>query len=432
MRKKTPQKIFSFISLIFFLLLFISSLSIDQNNIKSDNHPAPIELSATLDNYTMEAGHYSWTNPAGGTDLSLGDKAQVSRDLPFQFTFYDQTYSSVYVTSEGYLTFISITPVQQGGTIPSSSNKAGYLIGPYWTDFDGTGTISVKNTSTEWVVSYINMVHEEPGGATGDFQVILYDTGVILFNFQALTNVYSEHFDCGLNKGDAVYFNNYTGLPNPTNSFGIKFTPSTGDGGGGGGGLPPNGDEDGAAAALLAGLVTMFIIIGAVVGVLGFYYHKDPEKFRANMKKAREKLIEKGGVFKEKMKSGGGKLKTKLISGGGAIKEKAGNAKNKFKEKINKETLKDFGKKLKDRKKDKLIATKGKPKDSSKKLSDKNAEIPENQEPAEPEQSEPAEILETLTMKNTVKEMKDFAEKNNIDIKGITKKTEILEAIKKA
>jgi len=325
-----------------------------------------------------DSASYSWIDISSGTELFLADNGYTQTDLPYNFTYYDVGYITIYISSNGYLSFIDTTPGDTSGTIPRKNPvKFRYSVAPYWTDLDpsiGAGHIYIANyTSTTWIISWVD-VNITAGGIAGSFQVILKQNGDIIFNYDYLANVGS--YTCGLNYGvDDTIYNIYTGLTSATDNLAIQFTqqPNGGNGGGGGGGgLPPDPDDDG-AAAIIAGSVVTFIIIGAVAGISGFYYHKDPEKFRTNMKKAREKLIEKGGVFKEKMKSGGSKLKKKLVAGGAVIKEKAGNTKNKLKEKINKETLQDFGRKLrdKDRTKDKLVASKGKPKDSGKKLGDK-------------------------------------------------------------
>jgi hypothetical protein len=327
-------------SLILQIVLF-SNISLNSNNtsVTINNSPNNITLSQGLENYTMATGvAISWIDiSATGTLLAIGDKARQEVFPSFSFTLYDNTQTSVHVTSEGYISMEIINPVQDSGMlIPSSGNKHQYIIAPYWTDLDvtsGTGEIRVEDFGTYWVCAWLNIDHNG-GTLAGSFEVILYSDGDIVFIFQALSSI-AGTYACGLNKGDSVYFNSHAPLEDPTNNFAIKFTaPSSG--GGGGGGLPP--DDDG-TGAIVAG-IAILLVSGSLAGIMLFYYKKDPEQFKANLRKG-----------KEKFKEAGGKVKQKLIVAGGKIKEKSKAAGEKIKPKLQagKEKLKGAGAKIKER-----------------------------------------------------------------------------------
>jgi len=283
------KRLIQYCIIIGFLILSLPP-TFENRKIQNDNNLIPINPSAGLSNYTMMVGYtYTWIDASSGTVLSLAANAYSERLLPFNFSFYDGVFASLYVTTEGYISFNKPVPVQTSGTIPSASPKAKDIIAPYWNDLDGTtGNIFVKNFSSYWVVAWENINHSS-GLLAGSFEVILYDDGNIIFNYESLNNV--NIYACGLNHGNVSLYNSYTGLTNSTTNFAIKFTPSITDGDGNGG-----GDGDGLTTVII---VVTIISVGAVVaGVTLFYYKKNPEKFKASLTRSKQKIKDK--IKKEK------------------------------------------------------------------------------------------------------------------------------------
>lgn len=89
-----------------------------------------------LQNYTMTVGHpYAWIDASGGTELVLWDDDFAAIPLPFDFTFYDQTFSTVYLCSNGYLSFYDTYPYQFSNIpFPSGDPSHHYMIAPFWDD----------------------------------------------------------------------------------------------------------------------------------------------------------------------------------------------------------------------------------------------------------------------------------------------------------
>ncbi|TFG23687.1 MAG: zinc-ribbon domain-containing protein [Promethearchaeota archaeon] len=216
--------------------IYGNPLSDEEDNIILDDlnfeDKLPQLSSPILQNYTMIVGNpYSWISAAGGTELLLLDNSYVSRSLPFSFDFYNESYSTIYLGVNGYLSFTDSSPSDfSNDPIPSTDPDNTYLIAPFWDDLltawgGGGGTIYVRSFGTYWVAEWLNIEHIS-GPTVGTFEVILYDNGDIVFNYDYISYV-AGGYTCGLNLGlDTSYYNEYSGLTASTNDFSLLFTPT--------------------------------------------------------------------------------------------------------------------------------------------------------------------------------------------------------------
>ena len=131
---------------------------------------------------------YDWIEISTiGTLLELGGDDGTIVSLPFNFPFYNQTYNEVQVASNGFLTFDD-----ELGSIGGYSNQdipsttlPNNLIAPMWDDIEpqnGDG-VYVYSTSSYIVVQY-NEVPKYWGNGLATFQVILYASGDIKFQYK--------------------------------------------------------------------------------------------------------------------------------------------------------------------------------------------------------------------------------------------------------
>ena len=129
-------------------------------------------------NYNMiEDYAYSWIDASGGTELILGDDGFATIALPFDFTFYDQTFSTIYLCSNGYLSFYDTEPWQYDNIpFPSGDPLNHYMIAPFWDDLYPLlgGHIYVQSFGTYWVAEWQDISHYY-SNLIGSFQVVLYD-----------------------------------------------------------------------------------------------------------------------------------------------------------------------------------------------------------------------------------------------------------------
>ncbi len=134
---------------------------------------------------------FNWTDITGtGTALVLGDDANTSLPLPFTFSFFGEDKTTVFVASNGFLSFRN-----QGNntftntTIPATTNPNDLVAG-FWDDLNpslpGGGTIHYLSSATRFVVQFTNI---RPFSGTGayTFQMILNADGTIVYQYLNMT-----------------------------------------------------------------------------------------------------------------------------------------------------------------------------------------------------------------------------------------------------
>jgi hypothetical protein len=192
------------------------------NNIATE-----LILISSLRNYIMTIDYgYNWIDASGGTELILSDDGYATIALPFNFQFYNETFSTIYLGSNGYLSFTDSSPSDYtNDPIPSGDLDNYYLIAPFWDDLlpPAGGHIYVQSFGTYWVAEWLDIYHIG-GPLLGSFELILYDTGEIIFNYDYISYT-GGGYTCGLNLGvDTDYYNSYQGLNDLTENFAILFS----------------------------------------------------------------------------------------------------------------------------------------------------------------------------------------------------------------
>lgn len=121
-----------------------------------------------------------------GTLLSLGDDASVAVELPFSFPFQGASYSSVFVNSNGNLTFGS-------GDTDFSESVAELLsdqprIAALWDDLspNNGGLVVVEEGAASWTVSFIGVPEFSATGAN-TFSVTLEPSGRVTIAYGQVT-----------------------------------------------------------------------------------------------------------------------------------------------------------------------------------------------------------------------------------------------------
>jgi len=141
---------------------------------------------------------YEWVDitQTGTQIVGMGDDDyEGPLPLPFDFPFYENVYNSVFIGSNGYLSFgqgytacsNSAIPTPPDGYYP---NNAIYF---FWDDFypPGGGQIWYgEDANGNWVCSFINV--QLLGRPSNTVQVILYPDGNILTQYQAMGDNTSE------------------------------------------------------------------------------------------------------------------------------------------------------------------------------------------------------------------------------------------------
>ena len=146
------------------------------------------------DSDAVDGPTYSWEDIASsGTSLTLADDASETLDIGFDFPFLSgQVVDEVHVGSNGLLGVGSDSGVSNASNeeIPASA-MPNNIICPFWDNLDPTagGTVHYENLGTEldrrFILQY-TAVKLEASTDLLTFQVILYESGNILFQYKEM------------------------------------------------------------------------------------------------------------------------------------------------------------------------------------------------------------------------------------------------------
>ncbi len=196
---------------------------------KSGYTAATATVSGTVNQafaYVMQAGTYNWVDDSTATTIiSSGDDTVVSLNLGFSFPFFDGVYSSVYVCSNGFLSFTTSSPYYSNTAIPNTANPNA-MIAPFWDDLVVTSSLGGRVTAQQlgaspnarMVITWGNIRHygESVTSAPATFQVVLDErTGTITMQYANVTFATSSYTGGG---------NATVGIENLDGSEGLQYS----------------------------------------------------------------------------------------------------------------------------------------------------------------------------------------------------------------
>ncbi|MDI6784884.1 MAG: hypothetical protein QME64_12430, partial [bacterium] len=143
--------------------------------------------------YIVETVSYGWINATtSGTKVILADDASTTVNLGFNFKFYGNTYNSVLISSNGYLSFGTSGRAYSNTTIPNPAEPNNAIYG-FWDDLDpsksSTGIYYLTSgiaPNRQFTVAWVDVppYSTSPVGQ-GTFEVTLYETsGDIVCQYQ--------------------------------------------------------------------------------------------------------------------------------------------------------------------------------------------------------------------------------------------------------
>ena len=133
-----------------------------------------------------DLGPSQFSNPGGTAQNWHSDDSYWQLNLPFSFPFYDGTYSSVYVSSNGFLQFGSY--ISSGNSANDTGDfLANRRMAPLWADLrtDLTGDDIYVNTSIANQVTIRWVATAKSTGGPVNFAVTLYSNGQFRFDYGA-------------------------------------------------------------------------------------------------------------------------------------------------------------------------------------------------------------------------------------------------------
>ncbi|MCY4535269.1 MAG: hypothetical protein OXB91_07890, partial [Bryobacterales bacterium] len=163
------------------------------HEVLSPAHPfdlanSSVTITPEQDKFRVEVSTFSEGAPLveQGTPLDLDDDDFKLVELPFAFSYYGSSYDSLYVNSDGNLTFV----YPEASSLPRSYSRAAYgpaRIAPLFRDLDPSrgGSVQVTATSEALTVAWhaVPLFSETSLGDPQSFQVTIHQGGSIEFRY---------------------------------------------------------------------------------------------------------------------------------------------------------------------------------------------------------------------------------------------------------
>ncbi len=132
----------------------------------------------------------SWTATGSYNALDEGYAGPFS--LGFDFNYYGNIYNTIYINSNGLISF------EQSGVdlnawtnsdIPNSADPNNIVI-PFWDDMNGVngGSVYIKQNTDSFIVQFEDWHFYSPSSNSGTWQAIIYHNGKIQFNYESFTS----------------------------------------------------------------------------------------------------------------------------------------------------------------------------------------------------------------------------------------------------
>ena len=142
--------------------------------------------------YTLTSTAYSWLDATDGTNTGFNySRNQTIVTLPWNFPFYENSYTKVYIVGAGYLTF-SNQNIQTQSRMPDQ-DEPNNVIAPYWVPLKyigggGTGQAFYKFGGTApnryLLVEYYRL--SDYWGGVFTYEVQLFESGDIKFQYNQM------------------------------------------------------------------------------------------------------------------------------------------------------------------------------------------------------------------------------------------------------
>jgi len=199
------------------------------------------------DYYRFENTTYSWIDTSSGTLLPPEDNISVVvDDIGFQFNFYGESYSSLHICSNGFLSFTSDSNSPVPVAIPNVSNPNNLVAG-LWADIDHASVYpgwpeghirylkDLSSTPKRFIVTWEGVYACFNGiygvdNAPLTFQIILKEDNTITFQYNYINNQKEFPHSIGIENAEGNNGVPYFEIipqpdPNqPPGSYALKFT----------------------------------------------------------------------------------------------------------------------------------------------------------------------------------------------------------------
>jgi len=199
----------------------------------SGSTDARVTLTSTtgLDNYTAlhstdpNGPEYAWIDASTGTAGPTGDDASSQLTLPFPVTYYGQTYTRIYMATNGWLSFLdpgssASNYYAANGSMPNRSSNM--FLAVIWDDLYIQSGVSscrmLSDTANHRVVfSWIQAERYDDRTCRINAQAIFYQDGRIVYQYGTMTGTVNSA-TVGMQKGNGTkYIEVYNTVEMPQN-----------------------------------------------------------------------------------------------------------------------------------------------------------------------------------------------------------------------
>jgi subtilisin family serine protease/PKD repeat protein len=141
------------------------------------------------DSNDLYGPHYQWLDiTSTGTLLSDMNGDDILSDpitLPFSFNFYGNSFTSLRVCSNGWISFSSVSVSYNNTTLPNTEAPLN-LIAPFWDDFilTSAGKIYYQSDTNRFIITFEDIPLFQDTTRHYTFQAVLYRCGKILFQYK--------------------------------------------------------------------------------------------------------------------------------------------------------------------------------------------------------------------------------------------------------
>ncbi len=161
--------------------------------------------------YTLTSTTYSWIDATGGTKTGINDTWDITDaiSLPWAFPFYENSYSQLYITGAGFVTFDEVDWFYPDFEIPEETepNNLISVLSKY--QYYSNSAVYYRNFGTHFVIQWNNLKDGRGGAYT--FEAVLYPNGNIKFQYKTIP-IPSQYYYCST-----------AGIENATGLDGLAF-----------------------------------------------------------------------------------------------------------------------------------------------------------------------------------------------------------------
>jgi hypothetical protein len=149
---------------------------------------------------------YNWVDisDGSGTQIALSGSDMISNviSVGFSVPFYNDSYSNLRVCTNGWLSFTTFSVAPNNTNLPNTLAPRS-LIAPLWDDlvFQNNSTAYYRQDAGRFIVQW-DEVYTQSGYGPYTFEVIIFDDGNIIIQYEQLSNI-DPAYTVGMQNNDA-------------------------------------------------------------------------------------------------------------------------------------------------------------------------------------------------------------------------------------